>query len=103
MSKNPAWNAYNEKHREINAAYDEEAVPLRAQLSQEITATEKKYNDKIKPLVIERDSLTSGLRAGFSEKVRELEEKRKKALKTAHEVLQSEIEAFKQNKSAVPA
>jgi hypothetical protein len=103
MSKNPAWNAYNEKHREINEAYDAEAKPLRAQLSQEITATEKKYNDKIKPLILERDALTSSLRAGFQEKVRELEEKRKKALKTAHEVLQSEIRAAKSDKALAGA
>lgn len=103
MSKNPAWNEYNEKCREINEAYDHEAKPLRAKLSAEITATEKKYNDQIQPLVLERDGLVSGLRAGFQERVRELEEKRKKALKTAHEVLQAEVHAFGEKRAAEKA
>jgi phage host-nuclease inhibitor protein Gam len=103
MSKNPAWNEYNDKCREINEAYDKEAKPLRAKLSVEIGATEKKYNDQIQPLVLERDGLVSGIKAGFQERVRELEEKRKKALKTAHDVLQTEVHAFSEKRAAEKA
>lgn len=103
MSKNPAWNAYNEKHREINEAYENEIKPLRAKLSQEIAATERKYDDQIKPLVLEKQAIIEGLKAGWQDKVRETEGQRKKALKVAHEVLQAELKSGKDEKALAAA
>ncbi len=103
MSKNPAWNAYNEKHREINEAYDQEMKPARAALSQQIAATEKRFDDQIEPLVLEKKSLIDGLKAEFQEKALDLETKRKKALKVAHEVLQTEIRTAKDEKALAGA
>lgn len=103
MSKNPAWNAYNESVREINEAYEQEIKPLRQTLSIEIRAKEKKYDDQIEPLVLEKRAIIDGLKAGFQEKVKIAEEKRKKALQNAQHVLQAEVKAFGEKKAAEKA
>ena len=95
MSKNPAWNAYNEKGREINEEYEKTVRPLRIKLGSELATIEKRFDDKIRPLVLERETLLGGLKDKYAEQVKEAEEKRQKAIKVAHNVLTAELAAGK--------
>lgn len=95
MSKNPAWNAYNEAVRAINSEYEVSVQPLRKQVSVEIAKTEKKYDEKINPLVMEKAKIIGEIKIQYTEKVMEAEQARQKATKTAHDVLQAELKAGK--------
>lgn len=103
MSKNPAWNAYNETVRKLNEEYELAVVPLRKSLSANLAQTEKKYEDLIMPLMAERKTIVEELKIEYVEAVQEHEVKRRKAVKVAHEVLQAEISAFNEKKKAAAA
>ena len=95
MSKNPAWNAYNETVRKLNEDYEAQVVPLRKALRENLTKTEAKYEGLIAPLLKERKAIVEELQIEYAEAVVEHEVSRRKAVKVAHDVLQAEIAAFK--------
>lgn len=94
MSKQPAWNAYNKAVLEANEEYDKSVKPLRVKLSDELAATEKRFSDKIEPLILERDTITKKLKESYSDKVMEAEKKRRDAIKRAHDVRVAELSAL---------
>lgn len=100
MSKNPAWNAYNETVRKLNEDYENAVVPLRKSLRENLTKTEAKYEGLIAPLLKERKAIVEELQVEYAESVVEHEVARRKAVKVAHDVLQAEIAAFKSQAKA---
>jgi len=95
MSKNPAWAAYNESVRLANEEYEKSIKPLRNTLSTEIAQTERRFDDKINPLIIEKRTIITGLKDKYSDAVVEAETKRNAAIKTAAAVRQAEMNATK--------
>ncbi len=97
MSKNPAWNAYNEKHREIkaNEAYEDEIKPIRAALSSSLAETERRINPKIEALVEERTTIVDKLKSDYADKVHEIVKERNAEVARAHKVLNAELDAAK--------
>ena len=98
MSKNPAWNAYNESVRKINEDYESKVRPLRVALSTKITDTEKRFDAKIEPLVREKKKLVENLKTDYTDKVTEAEKERTRAIKAARDVLNAELAAKKDEK-----
>lgn len=96
MSKNPAWNAYNEEVRKINEAYEATVKPLRVALSADLDETNVRFFNKINPLTQERDKILAGLKKDYTEQVSKSEKLRTDAMKRAHAVLKAELEAKKQ-------
>lgn len=100
MSKNPAWNAYNEEVAKINAAYEAEVKPLRTALAKELVTTEKKWDAKIEPLIIEKCTALETLRKGYTDKVTAAGKKQREAVNRAHGILKAELDAQKQAATA---
>ena len=96
MPKNNAWSAYNETLRNLEEEYNAKIKPLRVALSNEITQTEKRFDDKIIPLQVEKKSAIEKLKSAYSESVTEAAQKRAKAEKVAREVLNAERESDKE-------
>jgi hypothetical protein len=96
VSKNPAWNAYNEEVRKINDAYESSVKPLRVTLSKELAATEKKFDAKINPLVLEKRTILDGLKEKYSDEVTASEKTRREAMVRAKEVLNAELKAVRE-------
>ena len=100
MSKNPAWASYNETVRTINEDYEKTVKPLRVHLSVEIAMTEKRINDKIEPLLLEKRTVISGLQEAFAEKITIADKKRRDAVKVANDVKAAEIAAAHEKERA---
>lgn len=100
MSKNPAWNAYNESTRKINEEYEATVKPLRTALSKDIAATEKKLDAKIEPLLLEKKQLVEKLKADFGDKITEAEKTRRTAMTQAQKVLNAERSALRTEAAA---
>jgi hypothetical protein len=95
MSKNPAWNAYNESVRKISEEYEAEVKPLRVKLSADLAKEERRFDDKINPLVMEKGVVLGGLKDAYSKKVADAEKKRREAVNRAQAVLNAELAAAK--------
>lgn len=100
MSKNPAWAAYNESVRLANDEYEKSIKPLRNTLSTEIAQTEKRFDDQIDPLIVEKRTIITGLKEKYSAEVVAAEKKRNAAIKTAATVRQAEMAAAKETAAA---
>jgi hypothetical protein len=96
MSKNPAWNAYNEAVRKANEDYEATIKPLRISATKEIAVTEKRFDDQIEPLIAEKKTLVQGLKDTYSNKVVETEKARREAVKRAADVRNVELAAAKE-------
>lgn len=103
MSKNPAWNAHNEAVRKANEAYEEKVKPLRIKLSTDITVTEKRFDDKINPLVFEKKKLIEDLKKEYTDAISAAEKERNSANKRAQDVLRAELKASEKTKEEVKA
>ena len=105
MSKNPAWNAYNEKVREINETYERSVRPIRTQLGAELAKLEKRIQPKIDALVIERSTLSGELKDAYAKDVAAAATAQREAIRVAHNVLEAELKAAKEAKAldALPA
>ena len=100
MSKNPAWNAYNESVRTINEEYEKEIKPLSRELSEDIAETEARFDAKINPLVIEKRNIVKKLQDNYTEQVIAAETIRRNAIARAHSVRNAELEAAKSEQVA---
>ena len=93
MSKNPAWAAYGETVRTINDDYERTVRPLRFQLGTEIAKVEKRINEQIEPLLLEKRTVITGLQEVFAEKITVADKIRRDAVKVAGDVKTAEIAA----------
>lgn len=103
MPRNPAWKTYNETVEQINAAYDETMKPARKKLSDNIEATEKRFNKKIEPLILERNRVIEQFKNDFAELTRGEEEKRNAAMMRAAQVRNAELAAQKKTDAEAAA
>lgn len=103
MSKNPAWNAYNEAVRQANQDYEDVIKPLRVKVSEDIKIAEDRFKKKIDPLIQERDKVLFDLKEAYSDKVGATEDIRSAAVKRAADVRNAELAAAKDKKEEATA
>lgn len=94
MSRNPAWNKYNETVREINSAYEGAVAPERAMLKERLKDIEAEYGPKIRTIQAERDVVEAQAQKAFKDVVKKADQNREDALRHAAQVRQSELAAI---------
>jgi ribosomal protein L15 len=104
-NRNPAWHNYSETIRNLNEEYDTTMKPLRSILSTSLEATEKRFDAKLEPILLEKKVAIGRIKEDFTVKADEATKKRDEAIKRARVVLNTELEAVKEAKKeeVVPA
>lgn len=103
MSKNPAWNAYNETARKANEEYDSAVAPLRTKLEAELGNIKSRFAAKIDPLIIERDTLLESAKIEFEDTVKKAAKKRQETFERALATRNRELAAIATEKKTASA